>query len=101
MTDNRNHPPFIASGEEARPGGGCTGAIDAVTATLKRNGWDSDPRLLRQCNFDLLIHGIARDIAEAMAIGMNHDVDKIGIVEGCGSLVVGGVIKFPVRRPQF
>ena len=44
--------------------------------------------------------GIARGVAEAVAIGLDHDVDEVGIVERGRGALIGRVIEPPVRRPQ-
>src|SRR6185295_13120266 len=54
---------------------------DAVIGAVKDDGGNADLRLRRQSRLDRRIAGIAGDAAKTMPIGMDHDIDKVLVVE--------------------
>lgn len=61
--------------------------VYSVIFALKYNARNSDVRLQRKTIFDVIINGITRDPAEAVAVRMQNNIDKIGIIERRGSCV--------------
>ncbi len=44
-------------------------------------------------------NALAFGIAEAMAIGVDRDIDEVGVVERGHRAIEGGVVEIPVGRP--
>ena len=100
MAGDRNHPALEGAGEVASVLGGRLRRGDAVAAAMGRDGRHRNRWLLRQALLDRLQRRVALRIAEAMAVGLDHDIDKIRVVEGTRALLIGRVVELPVRRPQ-
>src|SRR5437588_8751811 len=81
MPDDRNRPALIASGEKARLAGGRFRSVDAIALALQHDRRHPDRRLRSEQPFKRLQCGIARRVAETVAVGVDDDIDKIRIVE--------------------
>ena len=97
MADHRDDAALVRASEIARLSRGGIRRIHAVAAALKNDGWHADRRLLCELALDGLERGVAGDVAETVTIGMDYDVDEIGIVERDRRAVVSGIVKFPIR----
>ncbi len=100
MADNRDQPVLVRSGEEARLRGRGAGRRDAVAFAVQHDCRHRDRRPFGKLALQHVIGGVARRVTEAMAVGVDDDVDEIRIVEGVRRAVIGGVVEVPVRRPQ-
>jgi hypothetical protein len=71
---------------------------DPVTGAVQDDRRHRDRRLRGELLLDRIEAWIARCEAEAVAIGLDHHLDKIRVVEGCRGPLEGGVVEMPVRR---
>src|SRR5262249_58794027 len=67
---------------------------------MQHDGRYRNRRLGGQPPLDRLQARIAAGVAETVTVGMDHNLDKIRIVERHGGAVVSRVIEPPIRRPQ-
>ena len=72
---------------------------DAVGIAVERDGRHRDGGLTRQLVLNFPVAWVAVDQAVPMTIGVDHDVDVIGIVVRLDATVERGLVEFPVRRP--
>ena len=70
-----------------------------VIGAVERDGRYANPGKGGELLLDCFQAGVAGDPSEAMALGMNHDLNKIRIVEGSRGPLKGRVIEAPVGRP--
>src|SRR5947209_10848742 len=70
----------------------------AIGQAVQGDSGDRDSRLRSQLLLDLVVGRGAGCVSEAMTVGVQHDVDVVGIGEGHRGAVQGGVIEVPVRR---
>ena len=92
-------PQFVSAGKERRFLVDGLRRIDAVGVAPQNDGRHRDPGLAGQQLFKRVEHGIARDEAEAMTVGMDDDVDEIGVVKCFGGAREGRVVEVPKWRP--
>ena len=71
--------------------------VNTVIMAVQDNSGHSNRGLRRQLSFNAGQCRVAGHIAVAMAVGMNHHLDKIGVCEGRGAALEGGLIKTPSR----
>ena len=74
------------------------GWIDPIVGAAERNCRHGDGRLGRQTLLQLFERRIASDGADPVAVGVEHHIDEVGIIEGFGSAVEGGVAELPGGR---
>jgi hypothetical protein len=67
---------------------------------MQHNRRHRDHRLPRKFDLDLFEGGIALCCPIAVPVGMDRNLDKIGVVEGFGGFLVFDVIETVIRRPQ-
>ena len=72
----------------------------AVGIAFERNGRHGYDRKCSETLLQLGVLRLAVGEAEAPAVIVDDDVDVIGIVEGRGAAVEGGVIELPLRRGE-
>lgn len=60
---------------------------------IHRNGRHGNQRLLRESSFQRCKCGVAFGQPEVEAIGMDHDVDEVGIIEGSRRALEGRLIE--------
>ena len=72
----------------------------AVVGAVEGDRRHGDRRLRGQPALDVRIGRIARHQAEAVAVGVDHHVDEIRVVESRGAALEGRVVEGPGRRPQ-
>src|SRR5947209_7659841 len=70
----------------------------AICQAVQGDSRDRDGRLRSQLLLDLVVGRRAGCVSEAMTVGVQHDLDVVGIVEGHRGAVQRGVIEGPVRR---
>ena len=70
----------------------------AVGLAVQRHGRNGDRRLRRQLLLDVVVGRGARCEAEPMAVGVENDVDVVGVVEGEGCVGQDRFGEPPVRR---
>ena len=90
----------IGAGEVAVGIGGEMFEIDSVAGAMQDDGGDGDLRLGGKLLLDRLQGRIAWRVPETVAIGMDHDLDEVRIVEGCRRPIESGIVEAPVRRPD-
>ena len=73
--------------------------LQRIIFAVQRHRRNQDLRLLPKARFEIIIGRIACRQAEVKTIGMNDDIDEVGIVERMRGPLERYVIKFPVRRP--
>ena len=71
----------------------------AICQAVQGDSRDRDGRLRSKLLLDLIIRRVAGCVSEAMTVGVKHDLDIVGIVEGHRGAVQGGVIEVPVSKP--
>ncbi len=89
-------------GGEYRTLGGCylgCGASQRIGGAIQKDRRRRNLRTLRELPLRLLKPLFARRICIPMAIGMDHDVDEIGIVERGRGQVVFFIAEVPAGRP--
>jgi hypothetical protein len=59
----------------------CSRSGNAVIGSVERDRRDVDFRALRETSFHVLKPWLTGCVAHAVAIGMNHDVDKVRVIE--------------------
>src|SRR5688572_2430630 len=74
-------------------------SADAVARAIQGDCRCDDAWTLREALLDLQEPGFTWCVSDAVAIGMNHHVDEVGIVERGCRLLVGVVRELPRRRP--
>ena len=70
----------------------------AICQAVQGDSRDCDGRLRSELLLDLVVGRVAGCESEAMTVGVQHDVDIVGIVEGHRGTFQRGVIEVPVRR---
>src|SRR5260370_3097815 len=70
----------------------------AICQAVQGDSRDGDCRLRSKLLLDLVVGRVAGCVSEAMTVGVKHDVDVVGIVEGHRGAFQRGVIEVPVRR---
>src|SRR5947209_20404491 len=65
----------------------------AICQTVQGDSRDRDGRLRSQLLLDMVVRREAGCVSEAMSVGVKHDLDVVGIVEGHRGEVQGGVIE--------
>src|SRR5258708_7624041 len=70
----------------------------AICQAIQGDSRVHDGRLRSQLLLDLVVRRVAGCVSEAMTVGVKHDVDVVGIVEGHSGALQRGVIEVPVRR---
>jgi hypothetical protein len=73
--------------------------FERVTCAIQRNRWHYDLGLSRETVFQCGVTGIARGIAEIVTVGMDHHLDKVGIVEERCAAFESFVVERSVRTP--
>ena len=87
-----------------RPGAGEVGGARrgirrrevAVGEPIERHGRNGDRRQGRELLFEALVRGCAVDLTEAVPVGVDDDVDVVGVLEGLARPVERGVVEVPV-----
>lgn len=92
------HAPLEESLELARVMRGA--GVDAVAVAVDRDGGDANRRLCGELRLDSRIGGIARNQPIAVTVGMDHDVDEIGVVERRRACLERRIVKRPSWRPH-
>src|SRR6266516_6584234 len=70
----------------------------AICQAVQGDRRDRDGWLRSQLLLDLMVRRVAGCVSEAMTVGVQHDVDVVGIVESPSGAFQRGVIEVPVRR---
>ena len=73
---------------------------DAIAFAMQDNRRHGDHRLSREFGLGLLEPWITLRRSVAVPVGMDHNVDKIRVMEGFGGSLVFSVVETDVRRPQ-
>ena len=81
VSGDRNHAPLIRAGEKPRVTLGAFNRRDAVTGAVEYDRRYADLGHRREPLLDCFQGRIARRPAESVPIGMDYDIDEIGIVE--------------------
>lgn len=76
------------------------GRIHAVIRALQHDGRHGYIRLPGQMRLDGRERRIARNKAKAVPVGMDHNIDKIGIVKGGSTQRKGFAAEGPAWRPD-
>src|SRR5215468_5715971 len=98
MPGPREHPVLVRPGEHRRMMGGT--AVDAIGIAVDRDGWHRDRWLRDETRFDVGHGRITGDEAEAVSIGVDDDVDEIGIVKCGGRALECRVVERPMWGPH-
>ena len=69
----------------------------SVEIATNRDGWHADGWLGRQLGLDGVVAWFALGQPEPPPIVVYDDVDMVGVVEGAGRAVIGGVVEVPCR----
>src|SRR5262245_11292766 len=93
------HAVLVRPGEHRRMMGGT--AVDAIGVAVDRDGWHRDWWLRDETRFDVGHGRIAGNEAEAVSIGVDDDVDEVGVVECGGRAFESRVVEWPKRGPNF
>lgn len=72
----------------------------AVVGAVEGDARHADVRLLCEAGLQGRVRRVAGRQAMAVAVGVDHDVDEIGVVEGRRAALVGRVVELPDRRPH-
>src|SRR6476661_9101073 len=92
------YPVLVRPGEHCRMMGGT--AVDAVGVAVDRDGWHRDWRLRDETALDVGHGRITGNEAEAVSIGVDDDVDEVGVVE-CGRRAFERrIVERPARGPH-
>jgi hypothetical protein len=83
MARNRDYPAFVGAGEMPGMALGAAGGTDAIRFAMQHDCRNADLRLRRQFRLGGIVSGVAGRIPVAMPIGLDDDIDEIGIVERC------------------
>src|SRR3546814_18073870 len=75
-----------------------TTLVRSVGVAVERDRRDRDGRLRGEAAFHLLIRRVARREREAVAVGLDHDVHEIGVVEGFRRAGEGRLVERPDRK---
>ena len=67
----------------------------AICQAIQGDSRNWNDRLRSKLLLNLVVEREARYGSEAMSVGVKHDVDVVGIVEGHSGAVQGGVIEVP------
>src|SRR5450755_884989 len=67
----------------------------AICQAIQGDNRNWNDRLRSKLLLNLVVGREARYVSEAMTVGVKHDVDVVGIVEGHSGAVQGGVIEVP------
>src|SRR5476651_2665074 len=101
VADHWKNAAFVEAGElfrrrivRARDRAHAVGLAIEIDRRHADRGLGLDARL------DVHERRIARRVTEAVTIGLDHNVDIVGIIEGGRGLVEGGIPEVPVGRPQ-
>ena len=89
---------LVRSGKFLRMMWGVSG--HAIGIAIDRDGWNRDRRLGRKLCLDMGNRRISRHQPIAVPVGVNYDLDEIGVVEGFRRRLEGRVIEIPGRRPH-
>src|SRR5262245_28765479 len=92
------HPVLVPPGEHRRMMGGT--AVDAIGVAVDRDGWHRDWRLRDETGLDVGHGRIAWNEAEAVSIGVDDDVDEVGVVKCGGRAFERRVVERPARGPH-
>src|SRR5262249_48395049 len=92
------HPVLVRAGGHRRMMGGT--AVDATGVAVDRDGWHRDWWLRDETRFDVGHGRIAGNEAEAVSIGVDDDVDEVGVVECGGRAFESHVVERPTRGPH-
>lgn len=95
MPDAVQDAVLVGPGVERAVAGAVLGRTVEVGAD--GDGRHGDRRLAGQSRFIGVIVGLTRSQAEPPPVVVHDDVDVIGIVEGRGGQVIGGVVEVPQR----
>jgi len=100
VTRNRYDASLVRAGKKALVAFRRLRRRDPIAFAVQDNRRHRDHRLSGKFDFDLFKGWIAPRRPIAVAVGMDRDLDKIGVVEGFGGSLVFGVIETVIRRPQ-
>src|SRR5262245_34412346 len=92
------HSVLVRPGEHQRVMGGT--AVDAISVAVDRDSWHRDWWLRDETRFDVGHGRIAGNEAEAVSIGVDDDVYKVGVVECGGRAFESRVVERPTRGPH-
>ena len=95
-----DHPALVGPGEIPRVAGRALDRADAVRRAMRRDGRHGDRGWAASAASIGSSAGSPGGVAEAVAVGLDHDVDEVRVVEGGGAGGEGGVVEIPVRRPE-
>jgi hypothetical protein len=100
VADTGNHPAFVPSCKKTLTPFRSARRCHAVSTAVKRDCRYGYFRLRGQKALCFFGHRISRYKPETMPVGVNHHVDKVGIIERNSGLLERFVRKIPRGRPQ-
>jgi hypothetical protein len=71
---------------------------DTIHVPVQGDAGHADRRLRGEPLLQLRVRWVARSEAQAMSVGVDDDVDIVGVVEGACALLEGRVVEAPARR---
>src|SRR5262249_32441695 len=100
VAGSRDHSMLIRAGKVSGVLEGAFRRREAAAVAVQHDGRYRNTRLGGQPPLNRFQARIAAGVAETVTVGMDHNLDKIRIVERHAGAVVGRVIQPPIRRPQ-
>ena len=100
MACDGDETALIGAGEMSSVVVDAIGRPHAVALAMQRDRRHRDRRLERELRLDGVQRRIARCGTVAMAVGLDYDLHKVGVVERSRGLPVGRVIETVIGRPQ-
>jgi hypothetical protein len=90
----------LAAAREAVGHKAAAGRRDAVGVAFEPDRRHRDRRPCGEPPLNVVIGRVAGHEAEAVAVGVDHHIDEVGVIERAGRARKGRRVEVPARRPQ-
>ena len=97
MARDRDYPAFVGAGEMPCMALRAAGGTNPIGFAMQHDRRNADERLRCQLRLGGIVSGIAGRVPVAMPVGLDDDINKIGIVERCSRQRVVGVAEAIIR----